>query len=183
MPVDWVEAVSVPELADGSLDFNTHLAYRISVAISVLTTSFRRRSAAMRRPVSARKSGLLGMPLPTVVLSLSQTDIPPRFESREMAEKVLNQFHNVGGTDGVKLLLRFADTKAQKQLKHQSNERRAYRAGEYNFSVEMVQGSTPPSLHRLQQTASHLSPGSQASFVSPVGAGQLWTPATSISPS
>ncbi|XHG04197.1 hypothetical protein AWENTII_007475 [Aspergillus wentii] len=107
-----------------------------------------------------------------------------RFESREIAEKVLSEFHNVVGEDGVKLLLRFADTKAQKILKQQSNERRAYRAGEYNFSVEVVQGSTPsPSLHRLQQTASHLSPNSQVSYTSPVGVGSTWTPATSISPS
>ncbi|KAA8651339.1 hypothetical protein EYZ11_000934 [Aspergillus tanneri] len=107
-----------------------------------------------------------------------------RFETREIAEKVLAEFHNVVGQDGVKLLLRFADTKAQKLLKQQSNERRAYRAGEYNYSVEVVQGSTPsPSLHRLQQAASHLSPASQHSYVSPVGVGSTWTPATSISPS
>lgn len=107
-----------------------------------------------------------------------------RFETREIAEKVLAEFHNVTASDGVKLLLRFADTKAQKLLKHQSNERRAYRAGEYNYSVEMVQGSTPsPSLHRLQQTASHLSPSSQLSYASPIGVGPVWTPATSISPS
>ncbi|KAL2004013.1 hypothetical protein VTN02DRAFT_1076 [Thermoascus thermophilus] len=107
-----------------------------------------------------------------------------RFETREIAEKVLAEFHNLTASDGVKLLLRFADTKAQKLLKHQSNERRAYRAGEYNYSVEVVQGSTPsPSLHRLQQTASHLSPASQLSYTSPVGVGPVWTPATSISPS
>lgn len=107
-----------------------------------------------------------------------------RFETREVAEKVLSEFHNVVGKDGVKLLLRFADTKAQKILKQQSNERRAYRAGEYNFSVEVVQGTTPsPSLHRLQQTASHLSPNSQVSYTSPMGVGSTWTPATSISPS
>ncbi|OAX85576.1 hypothetical protein ACJ72_00037 [Emergomyces africanus] len=106
-----------------------------------------------------------------------------RFESREIAEKVLTQFHNLTAKDGVKLLLRFADTKAQKQLKLQSNERRAYRAGEYNYSVEMVNGSTPsPTLQRLQQTASHFSPNSQASFPSPLGVGPAWTPATSISP-
>ncbi|KAB8232442.1 hypothetical protein BDV23DRAFT_191795 [Aspergillus alliaceus] len=105
------------------------------------------------------------------------------FETREIAEKVLTEFHNTVGNDGVKLLLRFADTKAQKLLKQQSNERRAYRAGEYNYSVEVVQGSTPsPSLHRLQQTASHLSPGSQVSYPSPVGMASTWTPATSISP-
>ncbi|KAE8417830.1 hypothetical protein BDV36DRAFT_283440 [Aspergillus pseudocaelatus] len=105
------------------------------------------------------------------------------FETREIAEKVLTGFHNVLANDGVKLLLRFADTKAQKLLKQQSNERRAYRAGEYNYSVEVVQGSTPsPSLHRLQQTASHLSPSSQVSYPSPVGMGPTWTPATSISP-
>ncbi|KAB8204992.1 hypothetical protein BDV34DRAFT_235364 [Aspergillus parasiticus] len=105
------------------------------------------------------------------------------FETREIAEKVLAEYHNTMAKDGVKLLLRFADTKAQKLLKQQSNERRAYRAGEYNYSVEVVQGSTPsPSLHRLQQTASHLSPSSQISYPSPVGAGPTWTPATSISP-
>ncbi|KKK25220.1 hypothetical protein ARAM_001040 [Aspergillus rambellii] len=107
-----------------------------------------------------------------------------RFETREIAENVLSEFHNIVGEDGVKLLLRFADTKAQKLLKQQSNERRAYRAGEYNYSVEVVQGSTPsPSLHRLQQTVSHLSPNSQVSYVSPAGVGSSWTPATSISPS
>ncbi|CAG7950642.1 unnamed protein product [Penicillium olsonii] len=102
-----------------------------------------------------------------------------RFENREVAEKVLAEFHNVTKEDGVKLLLRFADTKAQKILKQQSNERRAYRAGEYNYSVEVVQGSTPsPSMRR----GSHLTPNSQASYVSPVGAGSDWTPATTISP-
>ncbi|KAL2827559.1 hypothetical protein BDW59DRAFT_179080 [Aspergillus cavernicola] len=107
-----------------------------------------------------------------------------RFETREIAEKVLSDYHNLVAEDGVKLLLRFADTKAQKILKQQSNERRAYRAGEYNYSVEVVQGSTPsPSLHRLQQAASHISPNSQVSYVSPVGVGASWTPATSISPS
>jgi hypothetical protein len=106
------------------------------------------------------------------------------FETRDIAEKVLSEYHNSVAEDGVKLLLRFADTKAQKLLKQQSNERRAYRAGEYNYSVEVVQGSTPsPSLHRLQQTVSHLSPTSQVSYVSPVGVGNSWTPATSISPS
>lgn len=87
------------------------------------------------------------------------------------------------GQNGAKLLLRFADTKAQKLLKQQSNERRAYRAGEYNFSVEAVQGSTPsPSVKRLQ-SSTHLSPNSQLSYASPVGMGSAWTPATSISPS
>ncbi|KAN0083764.1 hypothetical protein V8E54_002852 [Elaphomyces granulatus] len=107
-----------------------------------------------------------------------------RFETREIAENVLAEFHNVTGKGGVKLLLRFADTKAQKILKQQSNERRAYRAGEYNYSVEVVQGSTPsPTLHRLQQTSSHISPSSQLSYQSPIGVGPVWTPATSISPS
>ena len=107
-----------------------------------------------------------------------------RFETREIAENVLAEFHNVSGKGGVKLLLRFADTKAQKLLKQQSNERRAYRAGEYNYSVEVVQGSTPsPTLHRLQQTSSHISPSSQLSYQSPIGVGPVWTPATSISPS
>ncbi|KAJ5567957.1 Nucleotide-binding alpha-beta plait [Penicillium hetheringtonii] len=110
-----------------------------------------------------------------------------RFESREIAERVLNEFHNVTiKGSNVKLLLRFADTKAQKMLKQQSNERRAYRAGEYNYSVEVVQGSTPsPSVQRLQQTSCHLTPNSQGSFSSPTAMGSMgsnWTPATSVSP-
>ncbi|KAJ5982968.1 Nucleotide-binding alpha-beta plait [Penicillium waksmanii] len=109
-----------------------------------------------------------------------------RFESREIAEQVLGEFHNTTVKENsVKLLLRFADTKAQKMLKQQSNERRAYRAGEYNYSVEVVQGSTPsPSVQRLQQTGTLLTPNSQGSFTSPtgMGSGSNWTPATSISP-
>lgn len=139
----------------------------------------------MKRQASVRKSASLGKDSKSMRdLGCLLTNNPlVRFESREVAEKVLSEFHNVAGKGGVKLLLRFADTKAQKQLKHQSNERRAYRAGEYNYSVEMVQSSTPsPSLHRLQQTASHFSPTSQGSFPSPLGVGQVWTPATSISP-
>ncbi|KAJ6133832.1 Nucleotide-binding alpha-beta plait [Penicillium sp. IBT 18751x] len=107
-----------------------------------------------------------------------------RFESRDVAERVLSQFHNTTVKDnGVKLLLRFADTKAQKMLKQQSNERRAYRAGEYNYSVEVVQGSTPsPSAPHDQQNSSHFTPNSQGSFTSPAGLGSNWTPASSISP-
>src|SRR5262249_7275114 len=106
------------------------------------------------------------------------------FESREIAEEVLSEFHNVPGKDGVKLLLRFADTKAQKLLKQQSNERRAYRAGEYNYSVEVVQGSTPsPVTSRLGHDFSQASPNSPMSYQSPVGIGPVWTPATTISPS
>ncbi|KAJ5770100.1 uncharacterized protein N7511_002151 [Penicillium nucicola] len=104
-----------------------------------------------------------------------------RFENRDAAEKVLMEFHNVPKGNGAKLLLRFADTKAQKILKQQSNERRAYRAGEYNYSVEVVQGqgSTPsPSMSR----GPLLTPNSQVSYISPVGVGSNWTPATSISP-
>lgn len=105
------------------------------------------------------------------------------FETREIAERVLAEFHNVTVKDNdVKLLLRFADTKAQKVLKQQSNERRAYRAGEYNYSVEVVQGTPSPSVQRLQQTTSHLTPNSQGSYTSPAGVSSDWTPATSISP-
>ena len=103
-----------------------------------------------------------------------------RFESREIAEQVLSEFHNVLKENGVKLLLRFADTKAQKMLKQQSNERRAYRAGEYNYSVDVVQGSTPSPLVRCM--TERLTPNSHGSLGSAVGLGSNWTPATSISP-
>ncbi|CEJ58010.1 Putative RRM domain [Penicillium brasilianum] len=108
-----------------------------------------------------------------------------RFETREIAETVLAEFHNVTGkNDNVKLLLRFADTKAQKLLKQQSNERRAYRTGEYNYSVEVVQGSTPsPTVRRPRHASAHITPDSQQSFkISPGEISSDWTPATSISP-
>ncbi|KAJ5924573.1 hypothetical protein N7466_008760 [Penicillium verhagenii] len=106
-----------------------------------------------------------------------------RFESREVAEQVLDEFHNVMASDGVKLMLRFADTKSQKMLKMQSNERRAYRAGEYNYSVEVVQGSTPsPTVQRMAQSETHLTPISTATYESPAGVENDWTPASSMSP-
>lgn len=102
------------------------------------------------------------------------------FETRQIAEQVLAQFHNVTAKDGVKLSLRFADTKAQKQLKYQSNERRTYRAGEYEYSVHAT--SLSP-LARIQQTSAHVSPASQASFPSPAAVGVAYTPASSASSS
>ena len=84
---------------------------------------------------------------------------------------------------GVKLYLRFADTKAQKQLKQQSQERRTWRSREYSYSVE----HTPsPTLGRLANVSSQtnqanqVSPYSHASYQSPAGNG--FTPATSVSP-
>lgn len=119
------------------------------------------------------------------VVPFTDPAVGESFETREIAERVLVEFHNVTVQgDGVKLLLRFADTKAQKQLKQASNERRAYRAGEYNYSVEVVQKTTPsPTSRRLGQAGNHLTPNSQGSYASPAGAGSNWTPATSISPS
>ncbi|KAJ9639131.1 uncharacterized protein PV06_07316 [Exophiala oligosperma] len=101
-----------------------------------------------------------------------------RFESREIAERVIREFHSVlTDHDGVKLFLRFADTKAQKQLKQQSQERRNWRSREYSYSVE----HTPsPILTRLQDMGNHISP--IGSYQSPAGASNTFTPATSVSP-
>ncbi|RMZ88752.1 hypothetical protein DV736_g4029, partial [Chaetothyriales sp. CBS 134916] len=101
-----------------------------------------------------------------------------RFESREIAERAIKEFHGVHvDHDGVKLCLRFADTKAQKQLKQQSQERRNWRSREYSFSVE----HTPsPTLTRLQSAGNHISPA--GSYQSPAGASTTFTPATSVSP-
>lgn len=100
-----------------------------------------------------------------------------RFETREIAEHVVRDFHSVlTEHDGVKLFLRFADTKAQKQLKLQSQERRSWRSREYSYSVE----HTPsPTLTRFQTTVVGVSPGS---YQSPAGAGHNYTPDTSVSP-
>jgi NADPH-ferrihemoprotein reductase len=101
-----------------------------------------------------------------------------RFDSRDIAEHVVKDFHSVlTEHDGVKLFLRFADTKAQKQLKQQSQERRNWRSREYSYSVE----HTPsPTLTRLQSMHNHISPA--GSYQSPAGASNGFTPATSVSP-
>lgn len=78
--------------------------------------------------------------------------------------------------DDVKLFLRFADTKAQKQLKQQSQERRTWRSREYSYSVEHTPSPTVP---RFQNIQDGISP---ASYVSPAGASNNFTPATSVSP-
>jgi hypothetical protein len=100
-----------------------------------------------------------------------------------MAEEVLNRFQSVPvGEEGYELSLRFADTKAQKQLKTQRQERRNFRTNEYNYSV-MATGS--PYHQRLQMSANHLSPISNASLPSPLVVGNganTWTPSSSVSP-
>ena len=106
--------------------------------------------------------------------------MPVSFESRELAEQVIRDFHNVTNeVDGVKLCLRFADTKAQKQLKQTSQEKRNWRAHEYKYSVEHTPSPTMP---RLQQVGTHVSPVSHVSFQSPAGASAAFTPGTSVSP-
>ena len=99
---------------------------------------------------------------------------PARFDSREIAERVIREYHSMlNEHDSIKLCLRFADTKAQKQLKKQSQERRNWRSQEYSYSVE----HTPsPAMTRIQG----VSPND--SYQSPAGASNTFTPATSVSP-
>jgi hypothetical protein len=109
--------------------------------------------------------------------SFNRSTDDPRFESREIAERVIREFHSVlTEHDNVKLFLRFADTKAQKQLKQQSQERRNWRSREYSFSVEHTPSPTA-TLSRLHNMHNHLSPN--GSYQSPAGG---FTPATSVSP-
>lgn len=133
------------------------------------------RSVVMLLQVSARRLALLGRLL-LLAIWRPRFNIC-RFESRDIAERVIKEYHSVlTDHDGVKLFLRFADTKAQKQLKQQSQERRNWRSREYSYSVE----HTPsPTLTRLQNVNSHISP---ASYQSPAGASNGFTPATSVSP-
>jgi hypothetical protein len=149
---------------------------RILLSTSSLTGPFPPRYAEMCLLESAKRSALPG------TLDLSQgflldTDFA-RFESREVAERVIKEYHSaLTDHDSVKLFLRFADTKAQKQLKQQSQERRNWRSREYSYSVE----HTPsPTLTRLQNMGNHISPN--GSYQSPAGASNTFTPATSVSP-
>jgi hypothetical protein len=110
---------------------------------------------------------------------LFRTDLD-RFENRDVAEQVIKDFHNLTNeVDGVKLCLRFADTKAQKQLKQTSQEKRNWRAHEYKYSVEHTPSPSGP---RLIQANGHASPASHFGYQSPAGASTTFTPATSVSP-
>lgn len=100
-----------------------------------------------------------------------------RFDTRDIAECVVKEYHSATVEhDGVKLYLRFADTKAQKQLKQQSQERRQWRSREYSYSVE----HTPSPITGRVGNFNHISPN--GSYQSPAGVGHNFTPATSVSP-
>lgn len=119
---------------------------------------------------------MLGKSAALVILVLTD---PTSFENRDVAEQVIKDFHNVTNeVDGVKLCLRFADTKAQKQLKQTSQEKRNWRAHEYKYSVE----HTPsPDVPRFSQV-NGISPASHLTYQSPAGGSTTFTPATSVSP-
>lgn len=148
--------------------------HRILPNTSIHTVPSQPRSVEILHQVSAKKSALLGM---CEHARMSATANNDRFETREVAERVVKDFHSVlTDHDGIKLFLRFADTKAQKQLKLQSQERRTWRSREYSYSVE----HTPsPTLTRFQNVHDGVSP---ASYQSPAGAGHNFTPDTSVSP-
>lgn len=112
-----------------------------------------------------------------LVSSLIVELIVRRFETREIAERVIKEFHSaLTDHDSVKLYLRFADTKAQKQLKQQSQERRQWRSREYSYSVE----HTPSPITGRVASLNHISPN--GSYQSPAGVSNNFTPATSVSP-
>ncbi|KAJ5488491.1 hypothetical protein N7539_003381 [Penicillium diatomitis] len=119
-----------------------------------------------------------------------------RFESREIAEQVLEEFHNVTvPSDDVRLLLRFADTKAQKMLKQSSLQRRVARTGQYNVAVRLGQLPWTPSPETRATTrhdtrvspetekSADITPESQESVIIYTGdsAPGHWSPATSDS--
>ncbi|KAI0395898.1 hypothetical protein F5Y17DRAFT_473920 [Xylariaceae sp. FL0594] len=59
-----------------------------------------------------------------------------RFESREICDRVIEQFQNLKlGPDGLPMQIRYADTPAQKELKRITSERRQFRTNEYNVGA------------------------------------------------
>ncbi|TVY25317.1 Sporulation-specific protein [Lachnellula hyalina] len=59
-----------------------------------------------------------------------------RFESRDVCEDIIEQFHGVPiGEEGLLLQVRYADTPAQKDLKRITTERRQFRTSEYNVGA------------------------------------------------
>lgn len=171
MPIDWNESV----WSRHSVRAFSLTSLRIWPNISCHTTQCQPKSVEIRPLVSVRKSALLGSCCnDTKLFSANNSS---RFETREIAEHVVADFHSVlTEHDSVKLYLRFADTKAQKQLKQQSQERRTWRSREYSYSVE----HTPSPITGRVAGYSHISPN--GSYQSPAGVGNNFTPATSVSP-
>lgn len=58
------------------------------------------------------------------------------FESREICEEIIKNFHGQPiGEEGLLLQVRYADTPAQKDLKRVTTERRQFRTNEYNVGA------------------------------------------------
>ncbi|KAI1002324.1 hypothetical protein K3495_g5874 [Podosphaera aphanis] len=93
-----------------------------------------------------------------------------RFESREICEEIIRQFHGQPiGEEGLLLQVRYADTPAQKDLKRVTTERRQFRTQEYNVgaygtAASILSLSPIPSavVPRTTQIARHL-PSSRTS--------------------
>lgn len=92
-----------------------------------------------------------------------------RFETREICEEIIKNFHGTPiGDEGLLLQVRYADTPAQKDLKKITTERRQFRTTEYNVSaygspVELISlspqvGSPGPGagVNRMAQVSRHL---------------------------
>ena len=59
-----------------------------------------------------------------------------RFETRDICEKVITNFHGQAiGKDNHLMQVRYADTPSQKELKRITAERRQYRTNEYNIGA------------------------------------------------
>lgn len=90
-----------------------------------------------------------------------------RFESRDICEEIIKNFHGQPiGDEGLLLQVRYADTPAQKDLKKITTERRQFRTTEYNVSaygspVELISvspqlASPGPGVNRMAQISRHL---------------------------
>ncbi|KAK8042764.1 RNA recognition motif (RRM) domain [Apiospora phragmitis] len=98
-----------------------------------------------------------------------------RFESRDVCDKIIQEFHNQPlGDDRLNMQIRYADTPAQKELKRVTAERRQFRTNEYNvgaYGTPLV-GLTPtiynqPNWKRQGSVGNATPPSSIASSKAP----------------
>ncbi|TVY19458.1 Sporulation-specific protein 5 [Lachnellula arida] len=93
-----------------------------------------------------------------------------RFESRDVCEEIIEEFHGQPiGEEGLLLQVRYADTPAQKDLKRITTERRQFRTSEYNVGAygapaDMLALSPMPNtlIPRASQITRHLPTASRA---------------------
>ena len=100
-------------------------------------------------------------------------DLRYRFESREICNNIIRNFHGYPvGRERLALQVRYADTSAQKRLKATTTKKRQFRANEYNNHINGSYGSQsliPDAVHQHMNPTNAMAQHQQSVF-----GGRIW---------